>query len=421
MNEKLLQYLWNFKIFKNFDFKDTEGNSLEILDFGTWNLNSGPDFLEAKIRINRLIFVGNIELHVKSSDWIFHGHSDDKSYDHLILHVVYKNDVDIEDLTRKNIPTLVLENHIDENLIKKYSALHQENQFIPCEKLFDDSKIPFMFHEETILKKLAEKTTLIEADLKKTKNDFEAVLFTHLSYAFGLKVNAPIFKELAENTDFSIIKKISQNVTQLEALLFGKSGWLNNPQDDTMKTWKREFEFLKSKFDISDVSFSPKFLRMRPQNFPTIRLSQLANLYHKYPNLFSKIIAAKNAQELYSIFENISASDYWINHFNFGKPSTAEGKKVLTKDFIELLVLNAILPIKYCYTVYHNEEAADEIITFYRSISAEKNTIIKDWKILGAKVATALESQSLIYHYKTSCQTKNCLNCSIGFQLLKQE
>ncbi|SHM10530.1 DUF2851 family protein [Chryseobacterium polytrichastri] len=420
MTEKLLQYLWNFKIFQNFDFKDIEGNSVEIIDFGKWNTDSGPDFQMAKIKTNNLILAGNIELHVKSSDWIFHNHSKDPNYQSIILHVVFQNDIEIDELKNKNIPTLELKSFIDENLLWKYEKLVSENQFIPCEEIFDPHKIPIHFHEENILKKLQEKSLEIEKSLELYKNNFEAVLFHNIAYSFGLKVNAFIFKQITESINFTTINKIKQNETQLEALFFGISGWLENPEDDQMHIWKREFDFIKAKFNISDLQFRPKFLRLRPPNFPTIRLSQLANLYHQHHSLFSKVIFTKNYAELFEIFKNVKASTYWDNHFNFGKISTVDQPKVLTKDFIELIILNAILPLKYTYQKYHNDEMANEILAFYTSISSEKNSIVSQWENLGLKTKNALESQSLIYHYKNSCEEKNCLNCGIGFKLLKE-
>ena len=419
MNEKLLQYLWNFKIFNNFDFKDTEGHAVEILDFGRWNFNSGPDFLLAKIKYQGLILVGNIELHLKSSDFIFHNHSNDKAFDNLILHVVYHDDTEVDELKNKKIPTLELKQYINAEVIKKHEILLHENQFIPCEKIFDTEKTPFNFCEETLLKKLNEKANEIDESLKRYKNNYEAVLFHHMAYAFGLKINSPVFKQIAENIDFSVIQKIKQNHAQLEALLFGKASWLENPTDEQTKIWKREFEFLQKKFFISEIKFYPKFLRLRPPNFPTIRLSQLANLYYREQNLFSKIIEAKNGAVLIKIFEGISASQYWDKHFTFGKETAANKKKILSKNFIDLIIINAILPLKYAYHRNHNEESAEEILEFYQTINPENNTIIEGWKKLGASIQNAGESQAYIYHYQKFCILKNCLNCSIGLQLLK--
>ena len=418
MTEKLLQYLWNYKVFKNFDFKDIEGNSVEIIHFGKWNKNAGPDFLDAKIKINGLLLAGNIELHVRSSDWIFHNHSPDPNYQNIILHVVFQHDIEIHELTEKQVPTLEMHNYIDENIVWKYDKLINGDEFIACEKIFDPKKIPVNFHEESILKKLDEKSLELEQSLHQYKNNFEAVLFHSFAYSFGLKVNAPIFRQIAESIDYSIINKIRQNPLQLEALLFGISGWLEKPQDGQMTIWKREFDFIKAKFSIPDLKLHPKFLRLRPPNFPTIRLSQLANLY-QHQNLFSKIMEARSAEQLFSIFKSIKASEYWDFHFNFGSISKVQ-PKTLSKDFVDILIVNTVIPLQYAYHRYHQEDIADDIIELYKTVAAEKNTIITSWKKLGLQVTNALESQSLIYHHKTFCEPKNCLSCTIGFKLLKE-
>lgn len=419
MNEKLLQYLWNFKIFTSFDFKDIEGNFLEILNFGKWNFDSGADFLEGKIKTKDLVLAGNIELHVKSSDWIFHQHSGNQDFDNLILHVVYEHDLDIKEFSDKNIPTLELKNYINKSIIEKYSKLLNEISFIPCEEIFDAEKISINFTDETLLKKLDEKSEKISRQLKVFKNNYEAVLFQNLAYAFGLKVNAEVFQQFAQEIDFNLINKIKQNDLQLEALFFGIFGWLKNPEDEKMQTWKREYDFLKAKYNLSELLFKPKFLRLRPPNFPTIRLSQLANLYFSQPNLFSKIIASKSRADLQLIFKNVKASEYWDNHFNFGKISRVDSPKIISENFINLIIINAILPLKYHYHKNSEEEIADEILKFYSEIPAEKNTITESWKTLKVPINNALESQAFLYHYKNFCTQKKCLNCSIGLQLLK--
>ncbi|HCA06714.1 DUF2851 family protein [Chryseobacterium sp.] len=419
MTEKLLQYLWNYKVFKNYDFKDIEENPIEIIHFGRWNTDAGPDFLNAKIKTKGLVIAGHIELHIRTSDWIFHNHSQDPNYQNIILHVVYQNDTDIDDLIRKNVPTLELKDHIDSNMLWKYEKLINGTQFIPCENIFEPNKIPIHFHEANVLKKLDEKSQELEKSLDQYKNNFEAVLFHSLAYSFGLKVNAHIFRQIAESIDFSVINKVRQNELQLEALLFGISGWLDHPKDGQMMIWKREFEFIRKKFSIPNLTLHPKFLRLRPPNFPTIRLSQLADLYYKHQNLFSKIIKANHTDQLYEVFEPVKASEYWDFHFNFGTISKFQ-PKTLSQDFIELIILNTVLPLKYTYHKYHHEEITEEILELYRNSTAEKNSVTAAWKKLGLKINNALESQSLIYHYSNLCTEKKCLNCSIGFNLLKQ-
>lgn len=418
MNEKLLQYLWKYKIFSDFDFKDTENNPLEILDFGKFNTNSGPDFSLAKIKTKNIVLAGNIEIHVKSSDWYFHNHDTQKEYKSVILHVVYFNDADITELKNAGIPTLELKDYIDGNILVKYQTLENHFEFIPCESIFEPKKIPFIFSEENLLKKLDEKSIEIEHFLTKSKNNYEAVLFQKLAYSFGLKVNSEIYQNIAENIDFKVFQKISQNQIQLESLLFGKGNLLEKETENNKK-WKTEYEFLKSKFKISNETFPVKFLRLMPPSFPTIRLSQLANLYHNQPNLFSKIINAKNIKELKSFFENIKTSDFWENHYTFEKSSEEKTEKFLSDDFVEILLINAVLPVTYTYFKNLNPEKTEQILDFYKSLKPEKNSIITQWKKLNVKFPSASETQAFLFQYKHFCSEKNCLNCSIGFQLFK--
>ena len=418
MNENLLQYLWKYKIFSKLDFKDTDGNPIEILDFGTLNTNSGPDFSLAKIKTKNIVLAGNIEIHVKSSDWYFHNHDLQKDYQSVILHVVYFNDTDVSELKEAGIPTLELKEYINEEILAKYQTLENQYQFIPCESIFDASKVPFLFSEETLLKKLDEKSIEIEQLLTQSKNNYEAVLFQKLAYSFGLKVNAEIYQNIAENIDFKIIQKISQNQFQLESLLFGKGNLLEK-ETETNQKWKREFDFLKNKFKISEQTFPVKFLRLMPPSFPTIRFSQLAMLYHLQPNLFSKILKAKNIQELKSLFEKVKTSDFWENHYTFEKASEEKIEKKLSDDFIEILLINAVLPIIYTYFKNINPEKTDQVLDFYKNLSPEKNSIISSWKKLNVKFSSALETQAFLYHHKHLCSYKNCLNCNIGLKILK--
>lgn len=418
MNEQLLQYLWNYKIFKNFDFKDVEGNVLEIIDFGVWNKNAGADFQLAKIKFNGLLFSGHIELHLRSSDWDFHRHSENEQYHNIILHAVYEHDREVEFLKQRNIPTLELKNYIDNGVVERYKKLCLQQKFIPCEGLLDSKFHALHFHERNVLNKLDEKSTQIEHQLRETKNDYEAVLFRNMAYGFGLKVNAEIFQSIAESEDFSIFRKVNKNLTQTEAFLFGKAGWLQDAVDPQTEIWKREYDFLKQKFRLKEITYSPKFLRLRPPNFPTIRLSQLANLYHQHQNLFSKIMTANTYSELKNIFKNISASDYWKNHYQFGKTTEKSQDKKLSSSFIDLLIINVTLPLKYAYHKNTEGYTTDAILQIYQEIPAENNKIIESWEALGCAVENALQSQSYLYQYKNLCIQKKCLSCTLSFKII---
>lgn len=418
MNEQLLQYLWNYKIFKTLDFKDTEGNAIEIINFGIWNKDAGADFQLAQIKYKGLIFSGHIELHLRSSDWDFHQHSENEQYHNIILHAVYEHDREVEFLKQRNIPTLELKNYIEPHVLEKYHKISLHHKFIPCESLFSAKYQPIHFHERNVLNKLDEKSILIEQQLSTTKNDYEAVLFRNMAYGFGLKVNAEIFQSIAESEGFSIIRKISNNFIQIEAFLFGKAGWLSQVLDPQMEIWKREYDFLKQKFRLKEITYSPKFLRLRPPNFPTIRLSQLASLYHRHQNLFSKIINATSYPELKSVFKNISSSEYWKNHYQFGKIAEKSQDKKLSSSFIDLLIINVILPLKYTYHKNTEGYTTDMILQIYQEISAEKNRIVEGWEALGCEVKTSLQSQSYLYQYKNFCIKKKCLSCTLGFRII---
>lgn len=420
MNEKLLQYLWQYKIFRNFNFKDTEGNNIDILDFGQWNSNSGPDFLCAKIKTKGLTLVGNIEIHLKSSDFLTHKHNENPAYKNLILHVVYEHDIDLELLKHKNISTLELANYVDVSSIDKYKILSESKQDIPCKTLLSKKIIPFLFFERTLLKKLEEKSDLLSRSLKQYKNDYEAVLFHRMAYAFGLKTNAEIFQQIAEILDFSVIRKVSQNLFQLEALFFGTAGWLEHAQDETTQKWQQEYRFLQSKHRLSKLHISPKFLRMRPANFPTIRLAQLAQLYHCTPQLFSKIITSGKWEDLSKLFEKVRASSYWDNHYKFGKFTTKSSPKTLSEEFINRILINTVLPFRYFYYKNRNEGNADEILDLYKQATAEDNYIMREWKSIGIFCKNALESQALLWYFKNYCIAKKCLNCDIGYSIIKK-
>lgn len=418
MNEKLLQYIWNHKLFRDFNFVDIQGNPLEILEFGKLNSNSGPDFEFAKIKYKGLTLCGNIELHVQSSDWYVHHHQNQKEYQSVILHVVFENNKNISELEKAGVPTLELKNYINKETLEKYTNLQDNSKFVPCENIFSPQNIPFLFSEEMVLKKLDEKSLEIEQLLLDSKNDYEAVLFQKISYVFGLKVNADLFFQIAQSIDFKIINKISQNQFQLESLFLGKAHLLEKNTEDSLP-WLKEFQFLQSKFKLSDTCFPAKFLRLMPASFPTIRLSQLAMLYHMQQNLFSKIIQAQCIDDLKNLFRGIKTSDYWEKHFVFGKETSRIQKRELSEDFIDIILINALFPVIYTYFKNTKPENTDRILDFYKQLKPEKNRIISSWKHLGICFNSSLDTQAYLYLHKNFCKTKNCLNCGIGFQLLR--
>lgn len=408
MNEKTLHNIWKNKQFKKVDFIDTEENKIEVIDFGKYNPDAGPDFLNAKIKINNITLFGNIEIHVRSSDWILHKHNDSNDYKTVILHVVYENDKVIPELKKAGISTLELKNYIE---IPKTNYIKENFTFIPCEQNFRKEKIDSDFKEKLLLEKLEQKSIEIEKALQQSKNDYEAVLFQRIAYSFGLKTNADIFLEIAKHIDFSVIKKVSQNQFQLESLLLGKADLLKNETE--AEAWQKEYNYLKTKFSLSEVCFNSKLLRLRPANFPTIRLSQLASLYNIHPKLFSKVLESDSVENLYSLFEEIETSEYWKTHYVFDKETKTKSRKKLSKNFIDLLIINSILPIIFSYYKNSDPQKIEFVLGLYQKIKPEENSIIDDWKKLNVPFDNALDSQAFLFLKKEYCENKKCKKCSL--------
>lgn len=403
----------------------TSKNELvSIVDVGIHNHHAGPDFFNSKINIHGQLWAGNVELHIKSSDWYAHRHEEDANYDNVILHVVWEDDTSVFRKDGSEIPTLELKKYIPQELLLAYQNLFDKREkiFINCEKDIDtiDSFIFQNWLERLYFERLERKSDLVLDLLKQSNNDWEKVMFTMLLKNFGLKINGDSFFSIANTLDFSIVRKIQNNSLQFESILYGLAGFL---EDDTVVDsyyleLKREYGFLSNKFDIQEDSIQkPEFFKLRPPNFPTIRLSQLASLYSKHQNIFSKIIDATDLKEIYEVF-NVSTSEYWNNHFTFGKVSKKSSKK-LTKKFIDLLVVNTLLPLKFCYAKHIGKEVNEEIIAIVSKIKKEENAIISNFQTIGAKAINAKDSQAMLQLYNEYCTQNKCLQCIVGSSLLE--
>lgn len=422
MKEDFLHYVWMYQKFSTLDFCTVNKESVQIIKTGSHNLNSGPDFLYAQIVINELIWIGKVEIHINSSDWYAHHHEQDPNYDNVILHVVWNHDADVFRKDNTLIPTLELNEIVDINLISKYQNLLTAKNGINCKNeiaSIDDFTLENWL-DRLFLERLEEKSKFILKELKNNNNHWEALLFILLSKNFGLKVNSDSFYSVAKSISFSTLKKCSKSSLELEALLLGQAGLL---EKETYELYyfelQRIYDFLKSKFKLSNYGLvKSSFFRLRPPNFPTIRLSQLAVLYTEKQNLFSEIIQAKTLEEFYAIFL-IQTNTYWDTHYNF-KVTSAKRKKGLTKKFINLLLINTIIPLKYCYASFLGKDISDEIIDLMKSIPEEKNIIINEFENYNIQVKNSLQSQAIIQLKNEYCIKNRCLHCAIGFQLLKR-
>lgn len=407
------------------DLCTTNSEPVSIVDFGTHNVLEGPDFFNAKIKIDGQLWAGNVEMHIKTSDWYAHHHEEDKNYENVILHVVWENDTPIYRKDNTEIPTLELKNYISTKLLEAHQVLLDKKNvvFINCENNIDDVDEFLLKNwlERLYFERLERKSGFILDILEQTKNDWEKVLFCLLLKNFGLNINGDSFFSIAKALDFSIVRKLQNNVLQLESIMFGMAGLLDDADivDGYYIALRNEYQFLKNKYSINNEGIiRPGFFKLRPPNFPTIRLSQVANLYTTHKNVFSKLIGANTIEEIYSVFE-VSASDYWDNHYVFGKESNKSTKK-LTKKFINLLIINTILPVKFCHAKHSGKDVGEEVLKMAASLQKEENNVINGFTKLGVNPENSLESQAVIQMYNEYCSKNKCLQCTIGGSLLNR-
>jgi len=416
IKEEFLHYIWENKLFEEDSLSDTQGNKIEILETGLHNFDAGPDFFNAKIKIGETIWAGNIEIHINSSSWEKHKHHKDKAYDNVILHLVYKNDKDIFNTKGENVLTCELKFY--ENYLNKYNKLLKSENKIACYNFISktDSFTLNSWLTNILIERIEQKTEYLKNILTYTNNNWEETFYISLAKAFGFKVNALPFELLAKSLPSILLAKNKSNIFQLEALLFGQAGMLNSSEheDEYFLFLKKEYEFLKNKYKLKPIeSHLWKFLRIRPVNFPTVRISQFAALIHKSTHLFSKILESNNINLIMQLFD-IKANEYWDAHYTFGKSSRKKVKK-LGKFAIENIMINTVIPIIFLYGQQKaNNEIQDKAINFLENIKPEKNNITKKWEAIGLEVKNAYFSQSLIQLYNEYCIKRKCLNCRIG-------
>ncbi len=421
MQENFLHYVWQFKKFNTTALKTTSGKAITLLNHGQHNLNGGPDFFNAQLKIDDQLWAGNVEIHIKSSDWYVHNHEVDAAYDNVILHVVYEHDTDIFRKDNSKIPTLQLNDLIHKNVLHNYQKLLMTpRKWINCENDFAevDDFLMSNWLERLYIERLERKSRAIEVLLNSSKNDWEGVLFKLLAKNFGLKVNGDAFFSMANSFDFSIVRKIQSQPLQLEALFFGQLSLLDkNVENAYYLSLDKEYRFLKQKFNLSNNAVIPiQFFRLRPPNFPTIRLSQLAMLYQQHHSLFAKIMNAETIESLYELF-HVTTSEFWNTHFTFEKTSRAS-KKSLTKNFIDLLLINSILPLRFCYQKNQGGNAAESSLLMAQKIASEQNGIITAFNNLRPVSNSSLTSQALIQLKTEYCDKNRCMSCAIGNSLL---
>lgn len=422
MKEDFLHYVWQFKKFDVLSIKTVKGEEITILNSGQYLQLAGPDFFNAQLEIGGQKWAGNVEIHLRSSDWYIHSHETDTAYENVILHVVWEHDTEVFRQNNTEIPVLELKHYVDPDILNSYNILATAKSWIYCEKELAtiDSFIFDNLKERLIFERLERKSMPILQLASEAANDWETIMFLFIAKSFGLNTNGDIFFRIAKSLPFSVIRRESFEFQNLEALFFGRAGLLDSDNEDVyFKDLKLRYDYLCHKYRIEPIYIDPlQFFKHRPDNFPTIRLSQLAQLYHKHQNLFSKIIEATSVEAVYEIF-NVQASPYWQTHYSFDKESPKK-RKVLTTSFIDLIIINTVVPLKFAYEKSIGRGNPENLVNLLQEITPEKNAVIDKFKAFKVSVQSAYDTQSLLQLKNEYCAHKRCLQCAIGLSLLKK-
>lgn len=423
MQEDFLHHVWKYQKFKAQEVLLTnQGESLDIIQVGLHNQQqSGPDFFNAKVKIDQQVWAGNVEIHLKSSDWYAHKHEEDEAYDNVILHVVWEDDVEVFRRNNQIIPSLSLKNVVSLETFENYKSLIGiPSKQINCEQhfsKFDDFILSHWF-ERLYIERLEDKSALILKLLNDSKNNWEEVLFKLLAKNFGLNRNGEALLQMAEHLTYKIISKHHNSLKDVEALFLGISNLLDiESEDHYILHLKNRYQYLKHKYELKSSLMKPQFFRLRPDNFPSLRLAQLACVYHKKPQLFQHILRLKTKNDVYALFD-IQLSEFWNTHYSLTKVSKPKTKK-LSQSFIDLLIINTILPIKFCYEKQQSVPDFDSLLEIISSLKPEQNRKVKVFEDIRPKTNTsALESQALLQLKTQYCDKNYCLQCHLGQKLI---
>lgn len=424
MQERLLHFIWQFQYFNKKDLSTTGQEPINIIHPGFVNRNAGPDFLNAKIEIDGILWVGHVEIHVNSSDWTVHNHHLDPAYDNVSLHVVWENDKDVIRQDGTLVPAIELKHKARPSLLKKYNELINNPEKTPCGSSFKDVKelTVISMIERSLMQRIEHKTEWIHQILEEKIGDWEEIAYQALAKNMGFKVNAESFFMLAQALPYKILSKHSNQYLQVEALLFGQAGFLDDENDDEYYRYlKKEYDFLSHKYGLKSYKLNLvqwKFLRLRPGNFPTIRLAQFAALLIKHHNIFSLMRDFSEKRQLEKALMAVQ-SDYWQEHYNFGKKAKRKNRGI-TREGAENIMINTTAPLLVAYgKAIDDQSFVDKAIQLLSEIPPENNHIMNMWKEMGVGIKNAVDSQGLLELFNDFCSRKRCIHCNIGMQLLQ--
>jgi len=419
--EYLVHFIWRYGLFNKENLLLKDGSAIELLSPGTYHKDSGPDFHQARIRIGETLWAGNIEIHLKSSDWFKHNHQFDKAYGSVILHVVLDFDAEVPDMNGVSIPVLELRNYIPNELLERFRILASSMFSIPCAEIGRvDVLTMHNWLDRLIVERLEQRSEQISQTIKSCKFDWQEAFHVFLFRAMGMHVNALPFEMLARKVPYKLLQKHKHSSFQLEALLFGQSGLLPPEADDEyVVRLIEEYRFLATKYSLKPMdSHVWKFMRMRPSNFPSLRIAQLAAMHVSSLIALERFAEINNAKEMLHVFL-CEPSPFWSNHYSFSHVSPASKKK-LGKDTALTLILNAVIPFLFEYAAHRsNGSLRESCLEWMYEFKAESNSVVREWTALGIQPDSAAGSQALIHLKRNYCDAKRCLECAVGHRLLR--
>ena len=425
MSESFLHYLWQFQYFDKKDLCTTAGETIQIFNPGMRNGHAGPDFYNARVKIGDMEWVGSIEVHVNASGWFEHNHDTDQAYENVVLHVVWKSDKSVRRTDGTLLPAIELKSRVNEKLLLNYKKLVNSPEAIPCASAWQDMRdiTRISMLDKALSYRLENKSKAVLETYARNGNDWDETCYQMLCSNFGFKVNADPFRQLSQSLPYKFLLKHSDKLYQIEAMLFGQAGFLDDDKsnDEYFGLLQREYKLLAQKYQLSEKKLNRaqwRFLRLRPANFPTIRIAQLASLLHDQKNIFSKFITASTYNDLLALFA-VSQSDYWLHHYQFGDEITAEIAPfgAMSADNV---IINTVVPLLAAYGRLRDEqEYVDRAVHILQHTPGESNAITRQWSTLGLSARTAFDSQACIELHNNFCLKRRCLDCNIGVALLK--
>lgn len=424
MNESFLHYIWQFQYFNKQELRCSTGEEIIVVNPGLKNTHAGPDFYNAKLKLGNMEWAGSVEIHIYSSGWREHRHQDDAAYENVVLHVVWEED---EKIYRKDgtlLPTLELKSRVASSFLLQYKRIVHSRNRIPCANAIqhvpDVIKVSML--DKALMARLEKKAETILQALERNNGDWEETCYQILCRNFGFKVNTDPFLQLAQSLPYKILMKHGDRLEQIEALLFGQAGFLKETINDAYYLLlRREYTLLRKKYNLGAKQMNKaqwRFLRLRPANFPTIRLAQLSSVLFNQKNMFSRIISITSWKELMPAF-SVKPSAYWLHHYQFFKKQDKE-IPALGRMSIENIVINSIVPMMVAYGKSKDDQRyIDRAVQLLEETPSEENNILRSWEDLGIVSKTAFDSQALIELHNNFCIRRRCLDCNIGFFLLQ--